>query len=302
MTDAVAAQIARALSSPEPYWFPGLSKWLTQWWSQTFRADPSGYGTSQFLGGPGCLPRWLQELGTKGERLTRLEVMASAVEARYQAQGLSFLSPKEAASTPKEIFHEALSTDAMPASLLASVIELAKTTHLLRSAGEGMDISHSDPVLPFSVFVSVPAVHERFAVLRLAEGFVHEAMHLQLSLIEQVVPMIRNNELTYFSPWRDGHRAVGGVLHGLYVFVVIHQWLTLQDSSCAYAQRRLPEIRNEVEQLTAFPDADGLTPAGALFARGLVDSVLSASIALIGTLPECEESSQSKKPLRWAYS
>lgn len=278
MTDAVAAQVACALSSPKPCWFPGLSKWLTEWWSQIFRADLSSYGTSRFLGGPGCLPQWLQELGAKDERLTRLEVMASAVEARYQAQGLSFLSPQEVANTPKKIFHEALSTDAMPASLLASVIELAKTTHLLRSSGEGVDISHSDPALPFSVFVSVPAAHERFAARRLAEGFVHEAMHLQLSLIEKVVPLIRDNDLTYFSPWRDGHRAVGGVLHGLYVFAVIHQWLTLQGSFCAYAQRRLPEIRNEVEQLMAFPEADGLTTAGAQFARGLVDSVLSASI------------------------
>lgn len=277
MTDAVTAQIARVLSNAQPCWMPGLSRWLAQRGGQVFSTDCVDCGTSQFIGGTDCLPRWCEELRAKDGVLTCLEVMAPAVEARYQAQGLSFLSTQEVVGMPKELFHHALSIDAMPATLLASVTELARTTHLLRSAGEGMDISHSDPALPFSVFVSVPAAHERFAVLRLAESFIHEAMHLQLSLIEQVVPMVRNSELTYFSPWRNGYRPVGGVLHGLYVFAVIHQWLMSRGSSCAYAQRRAPEIRDEVEQLMAFPATDGLTPAGAQLSRALLDSVLVAS-------------------------
>ncbi len=210
--------------------------------------------------------------------MTCLEVMASVVEERYKEQGLSFLSTEEVIGTPKEVFYQALSAGSMPASLLASVIKLAKTTHLLRSAGEGMDTSHSDPMLPFSVFVSTPAPQERYAVLRLAESFVHESMHLQLSLIEQVLPMIRDNEATYHSPWRSENRPLGGVLHGLYVFAVIHQWLTLRGRGCVYSERRLPEIRSEVEQLKDFPESGGLTQAGAQFAHRMVQSALATPI------------------------
>jgi len=277
MPNVLAAQVTTALSFSKPSWFPGLSKLLIQAWGEASRADSSYYRTSHFVGGPDCNPRWVQTLEAGEGKLTCLEVLAPAVEAPYQAQGLRFLSAHEVAESSEAIFHSALNTDAIPASLLASVTDLARATHLLRSAGEGMDTSHSDPALPFSVFVSVPAVHERFASLRLAEGFIHEAMHLQLSLIERVLPMIHDSELTCFSPWRGGHRPVGGVLHGLYVFAVIYEWLSLRGPACAYAQRRLPEIGEQVAQLAAFADADGLTPAGARFARSLFDSVFPKS-------------------------
>lgn len=277
MPNVFVAQVASALFFSKPSWFPGLSKVLIQAWGEASQAASFDYRTSHYVGGPDCNPRWVQTLEAGEGKLTCLEVLAPAVEAPYQRQGLSLLSAHEVSESPKAIFHDALSTDAIPASLLASVTDLAKATHLLRSAGEGMDTSHSDPALPFSVFVSVPAVHERFAALRLAEGFIHEAMHLQLSLIERVLPMIHDSEQTFFSPWRGGHRPVGGVLHGLYVFAVIHEWLSLRGPACAYAQRRLPEIGEEVSQLAAFADADGLTPAGAQLARRLFDLVLPNS-------------------------
>ncbi|AVJ32429.1 hypothetical protein CLM74_06375 [Stenotrophomonas sp. MYb57] len=278
MTDAVVAQVTLALSSPQPCWMPGLAERLVQSWHEASRTEPSSYGTSRFVGGPSCRPSWTQELRANGKALTCLEVMASAVEDRYSANGLSFLSTEEVVGMPKGVFYEALSAASMPATLLACVIKLAKTTHLLRSAGEGMDVSHSDPALPFSVFVSTPAPQERFTALRLAESFVHESMHLQLSLIERVIPMVRDNETTYHSPWRDGHRPVGGVLHGLYVFAAIHEWLTLRGPNCTYAEQRLPEISSEVEQLESFPEEDGLTQTGAQFARRMVDSVLVAAV------------------------
>ncbi|WP_343652248.1 HEXXH motif-containing putative peptide modification protein [Stenotrophomonas sp.] len=272
--NVIAVHVAKALSFSKASWFPGLSKVLIQAWGDASRADSDHYRASHFVGGPGCHPLWIQTLEAEERKLTCLEVLAPAVEAPYLAQGLSFLSAHEVAESSKAIFHEALSANAIPTSLLASVTDLAKATHWLRSAGEGMDTSHSDPALPFSVFVSVPAVHERFAALRLAEAFIHEAMHLQLSLIERVLPMIHDSELTFYSPWRGGHRSVGGVLHGLYVFAVIYEWLSLRGSACGYAQRRLSEIGEEVSQLVAFADADGLTPAGAQLARSLLDSVL----------------------------
>jgi hypothetical protein len=49
-------------------------------------------------------------------------------------------------------------------------------------------IRYSSPAIPFSIFVSVPPADERNVVARLAEAIIHEAMHLQLTLIEAIVP------------------------------------------------------------------------------------------------------------------
>lgn len=81
-------------------------------------------------------------------------------------------------------------------------------------AEPGFDMSHSTPDLPRSIFVSVPGPDERDAVFRLAESIIHEAMHLQLTLVESVVPLVKTNEAVAFSPWKRSDRPVQGLLHG----------------------------------------------------------------------------------------
>ena len=50
----------------------------------------------------------------------------------------------------------------------------------------------------------------------------HEALHLQLSLVERVLPMVVSNpggeSEQVFSPWAGDGRSVRGLLHGVYVF------------------------------------------------------------------------------------
>lgn len=276
MAEADVAQVDAAFASTQPAWFPGLAGLLIEGWQLQSGMAVSSYGTSRFVGGPGCLPRWTHDLQVDGRILTRLEVLSPEVDERYTSQGLRLLTPEEAVGSSKKLFGLALNVQTMPNSLLGAVLALAKVTHLLRSAGDGMDTSHSDPDLPFSIFVSVPEPGERYGAFRLGEGFVHEAMHLQLSLIEQISPLVVEAGATYYSPWREQHRPLGGVLHGLYVFAVIHQWLSGRGTGCAYARRRLPEIRKEIGRLSGFPDAEGLTRAGAQLARRLIDSVRSS--------------------------
>lgn len=68
------------------------------------------------------------------------------------------------------------------------------------------DVSHSTPVLPLSIFVSVPGADERHAELRLAESIIHEAMHLQLTFIESLSHSLSRPERQRF---RRGSRAIG---------------------------------------------------------------------------------------------
>ncbi len=102
----------------------------------------------------------------------------------------------------------------------ATVTEMCRSLHPLISNDHEIDISFSDPALPFSIFVSCPPVDAQYRVERLAESIVHEALHLQLSLVERVEPLIANNtdEILVHSPWKGERRTLQGLVHGIYVF------------------------------------------------------------------------------------
>jgi len=147
--------------------------------------------------------------------------------------------------------------------LAESIGRVVGSCHVL-SAERGYDVSYSTPALPMSIFVSVPGADERHAVPRLAESLIHEAMHLQLTFIESAVPLVKRTDATAFSPWKEGDRPVQGLLHGLYVFAVIHQALAelarAVPESREYVERRCAEITDEV---AAIGDArPGLTADG----------------------------------------
>jgi HEXXH motif-containing protein len=141
---------------------------------------------------------------------------------------------------------------------------VVKSIHLLVAEPE-YDISYSSPAIPFSIFVSVPRADERNAVVRLAEAIIHEAMHLQLTLIEAIVPLISGSPTTAFSPWKHEDRPIQGVLHGLYVFGVIFQALgSLGQSVPAvepYSAVRQRQILTEVDSVEDV--REGLTSHGA---------------------------------------
>lgn len=159
----------------------------------------------------------------------------------------------------------------------ASMTELVRSIHLIASAGEEYDSSHSDPEIPFSIFVSVPTSKGRRSVLRVAEGLVHEAMHLQLSLYEAICPLVDGSvEWGIYSPWKQTKRETQGILHGLYVFGVLKwMWQHVQatissDEERRFAEIRIHEITEDVEAVRGVIESPALTADG----RRFVDSVL----------------------------
>ena len=94
--------------------------------------------------------------------------------------------------------------------LLGTVAGLCRSLHVLIATGIDFDSSYSDPSLPYSIFVSCPPPTALHRVERLAENIVHEALHLQLSLVEAAEPLVLENqeETRLFSPWKNEPRTV----------------------------------------------------------------------------------------------
>lgn len=129
-------------------------------------------------------------------------------------------------------------------------------------------------------------VGERHAELRLAESLLHEAMHLQLTLIERDAPIVGVSTGSGYSPWQGRQRPIQGLLHGLYVFTAIRQWLrrladdpSLPSEDRVYADRRLIDIGAEIDAVSALGSAPDLTDFGRVIATGLLHDFERVQVA-----------------------
>lgn len=256
LPDAIEA----AIGTPGRLWFPGLAEGLVAGLSGSARVggwDRGNYTTERWLRADRAAPCAEAPAIAVGAFECRIERPSEVVKAAVP--GLSL------ARAPA--FAIGMITDAVGLLRLAGVDNevgsLAWAIHVL-DAEAGYDVSHSDPSVPFSMFVSAPREGETDGAIRLAESMIHEAMHLQLTLIECVLPLISDDASQSYSPWQGRMRPLQGILHGAYVFAVIRQVLdrlTQVDAAHrSYAVRRSGEI---AEEATALGDInEGLTSLG----------------------------------------
>lgn len=258
-----------------PLWMPGAARELRQ----SYRApadlrllDRARYGSQRWLKRDPNAP--LAEMG-------RLHIgNCSAVVERLPTElatlfhGLEFTSG-ESERAVASLQHAAdilLSVD----SLAGTVGHLIEVVHLL-DAPDGHDVSHSTPALPFSVFISVPRQNESDGAIRVAESLLHEAMHLQLTLLEAESSLTSSPELDAYSPWKREARPVLGILHGLYVFAVVHEALGALDDPGhdrhSYCRARRATIQDEVASLPTSPK--GLSATGVALWERCRNSVLA---------------------------
>ena len=173
--------------------------------------------------------------------------------------------------------------------LSSSIRYLVRCVHLLEVPSPELDCSYSTPDLPFSVFLSVPGHGSRASIERVTEALVHETMHLQLSLVERRIPLVElaRAEAVAFSPWRGRERNVRGVLHALYVFVVVRTlWQrAARKTPCGldreFAEARVRAIREEVVRTRHLVASPGLSQEG----RQLVRQLLALGGASVGDAP-----------------
>jgi len=247
------------------------------------RAPDAAYQSSWLLEGE-VDERQLGTLSHVGGtiRITRFE---PDLPRRYAVMGMtqSALSP----DLTVEILRAGLRFLRSVPAAAASVASLVRVIHPLALTDPACDVSYSDPALPFSIFIGIPPASERNFAARTAESILHEAMHLQLSLIEQARPLVHAADANLFSPWREAKRPVSGILHGLYVFRAIQHFMLevaksapLTPDERVHCRSRVSAIEQEIRQVRDLRDHPELTEAGKVLTQSLLDGAVPANAAL----------------------
>ena len=272
---------------PEP-WLPNLTAPLVAWGDQVLRCRtgimPADYGTARVLAESVTAP---QHIGARlpagiaangSAREITIEFLTEAYIGSYRNIGLGFYTPDEVANTTVlQCLQDAIDVLGQVPTLQTTVAVLIRTCHLLKPEYDTCDVSHSDPHVPFSVFVSVPRNLDPTDVLRVAESLTHEAMHLQLTLIERLLPLVEESEQMFYSPWKATERPLSGILHALYVFRAIDSFLERLLARPGWSivcvdhmRRRRCEIAQQIWEVRAFKNHPGLTEIGTRVAGLLV--------------------------------
>ena len=206
-----------------------------------------------------------------------LELLSPNLLSRWRTLGLPFAAEEEIEELGfLETFPESLSLIQSVPALHGTVAGLCRCIHVLLSLHEGYDVSYSDPSLPFSIFLSIPRAGERNRPERLAENILHEALHLQLSLVERVQPLVSDDaaEQMAFSPWKQEDRHLRSLLHGVYVFGNLRSFwnrcVTMLPDSLAFARARADTINSEVSAAVSLLDCRHLTPSGRLMTKSIL--------------------------------
>jgi len=153
--------------------------------------------------------------------------------------------------------------------------KLVRCIQVVRSEHHEIDVSYSHPDIPYTIFISVCEDDSPISNLRVAESIIHEAMHLKLTLLEKVTPLVRpdSTEL-FYSPWRDEMRPIQGVLHGLFVFRAIRDFY--QDAALIVfaahhsTSMRVEQIGLQLDKLMEFPICLSMTKQGACLSKNLL--------------------------------
>lgn len=197
----------------------------------------------------------------------------------YNENGLDFLDSEEILKLNCSYKINSSMQKLLEAQDLGQCVRyLVKAFQILRQPAPEYDISYSHPEVPFTIFVSVGADTSEIESFRLSESILHESMHLFLTLIEEHVPLIKDNSKLFYSPWRETERPLRGVLHGLFVFRTIfsfYQLINLKNLRPAtkdFINYRIEQIGEELTRLSSFATCDGLTDAGASLAISLLPS------------------------------
>lgn len=249
------------LSNPAtPLWWPGLAERLVK----ESEARSEGYSTSQWIAS--VPPSRVWHVASQGavELSTIIELLPALAAQKLSSKGAPFADETWITTYGLAGLESALSLLQQVPSLAETVGAVAQRAHILEASEPGFDVSYSDPSIPFSVFLNIS--EGRFSSLRTTEALVHEAMHLQLSLIEQLVPIAKVDQGHHYSPWKRSKRPVSGLMHALYVFRVVDQWLTqlpkTSQETLDYAEKRHKEIGEDIEQLAPASFVDHLTVDG----------------------------------------
>lgn len=271
----------------QPFWFKGVAASLAaeRWNSlENFSGINSRvYGTARYLANDPNVARdeFCRVYPPKTFEMSRpiiVELLPESVVIPYSKLGLQFHNRSSMKSTfVKQQIESALEEICKISGIAKAIGSLLFIVHALLPPGPEFDVSYSDPRVPFSIFVSLCQDEHFQNDLRLAEAIIHECMHLQLTLLEGVLPLVAGSGLKYHSPWTGTMRPSQGILHGLYVFRVIDDFLIallelgfVDEAKRHYVVERRKIIRNDIDTMAGFEESQDLTPFGRRIALSLL--------------------------------
>ena len=285
MVDQVTAALGNYGESP---WLPGLTAGLVENCWRDLSSDigltPTEYGTARVVARDRNAYRKIISLipvtlsGRDSAQVFQIELLDMDIARPYEESGVKFYSEDDInGENMTGRIAEAVNILRSIPTLFMTVTALIRSVHLIDAGDDDYDVSFSEPHIPFSIFVSVPRASCINNTLRVAEALVHEAMHLQLTLVEKLVPLVTQTQRRIFSPWRGEYRSVRGVLHALYVFRIVDRFLeallpvdTYYAGGLEYIQMRREEIYSQINTIRSLKDCPELTVAGASFVRRLI--------------------------------
>lgn len=235
-----------------PLWFPSLGKKLA--------TPEENYTTSIFT--TGMQPKKTWEVQAEKIKVN-VELLPSCFYRKTQTL-LSDFASEDDINRSLDSLHQALLIIERTPSLADSISYLLKSIHILKSQEYGYDKSFSLPSIPYSIFLNIS--QGNYSKIRIAEAIVHESMHLQLTLLENKYPLFTEYQEMHYSPWKRSDRPVSGVIHALYVFKVIKEWLNDVSSKdeewIPYTEQRIQEIKEEISTLNPNKYTNSLTKNG----------------------------------------
>ena len=249
------------------------------------RSQPFGPGESTASRGNGpcdehsnpTVLRTIYDADSQFDSAMSVELLPSSLTERWQSIGLSFATESDISDMRfMESSAKSLDLIRLVRPLHATVAGMCRSLHVLLASCRHLDISYSDPSLPFSIFVSCPPVTEKNRVERLAENVIHEALHLQLSLVERVEPLIIDGaeHEQVFSPWKEGERTMRGLLHAVYVFGNLRYFWKRVAANCpnssTFAENRIETINQEMSSVRHLLDSPLLTATGRCLASSSI--------------------------------
>jgi hypothetical protein len=225
----------------------------------------------------------LQSIGQRGGKtfaikgtILKIEVPDGSNRDFYDEHGLE---PEVITEITNQKIEYAVSILALVQPIAHFLNIIVKTVQIIKAEEEETDISYSHPELPFSIFLSVCKDSSLRSTLRVAESLLHESMHLKLTLIENVMPLVKPfTGNVFFSPWRDEKRPAGGVLHGLFVFRAILDYFEAiidepkVQAERTYIEKRISQVKTDLSELRDFINCNDLTKDGAILTANLLPS------------------------------
>ncbi|WP_455233704.1 aKG-HExxH-type peptide beta-hydroxylase [Geopseudomonas aromaticivorans] len=250
-------------------WWPGLAEFIISN-SASNKYSGKNYSTASVISGKEFEPYLTIPISAISD--AKLEFLYDSHAQLFAQQKVNQVSIDRFSNpeTLKRIESAFALIDVSP-TLKKAIDALVKSIHVI-DAEPGYDVSFTDPGLAFSIFVSVPADNKN-ADLRLAESIIHEAMHLQLSALEGEIILVHDEISKVYSPWKKMPRPISGIMHALYVFSSIKQWLEIiKDTPFGheYSITRIREIREDLDLLEYGNCYDSLTDSGKFIFKKMI--------------------------------